>query len=150
MSVLFFCIHGKWTWVRQWQIFREPLRGSRDLSRASPKFISHERRKKDTHSLIIYTWLQPVQSVYLYNFSLVHQNFLRDKVGQTCLNENTWEHTSNKFPDRAYITELSIDIVWVYWCLKSHATIFQSYMRRHRCADGLEKKLYLRFGLPTP
>ena len=27
MSVLFFCVHGKWTWVRQWQIFREPLRG---------------------------------------------------------------------------------------------------------------------------
>ena len=30
---------------------REPLRGSQDLSRASPKFISHERRKKDTHYL---------------------------------------------------------------------------------------------------
>ena len=52
MSVLFFCIHGKWTWVRQWQIIREPLCGSRDLSHASPKFISHERRKKDTYSLI--------------------------------------------------------------------------------------------------
>ena len=51
MSVLFSCIHGKWTWVRQSQIFREPLRGSRDLSRTSPKFISYERRKKDTHSL---------------------------------------------------------------------------------------------------
>ena len=52
MSVLFSCIHGKWTWVRQWQIFREPLRGSRDLVRASPKFISPWTQKKDTHSLI--------------------------------------------------------------------------------------------------
>ena len=36
--------------------------------------------------------------------------------------------------------------VWVYWCFTSHATIFQSYMRRHRCAGGLKKKLYLRSG----
>ena len=50
MSVLFSCTQGKWTWVRQWQIFREPLRGSQDLSRASPKFISHERRKR--HSFL--------------------------------------------------------------------------------------------------
>ena len=35
--------------------------------------------------------------------------------------------------------------VWVYWCFTSHATIFQSYMWRHRCASGL-KKLYLRSG----
>ena len=35
---------------------------------------------------------------------------------------------------------------WVYWCLTSHATIFQSYMWRHRCAGGLKKKLYLRSG----
>ena len=34
---------------------------------------------------------------------------------------------------------------WVYWCFTSHATIFQSYMWRHRCAGGL-KKLYLRSG----
>ena len=34
---------------------------------------------------------------------------------------------------------------WVYWCITSHATIFQSYMWRHRCAGGL-KKLYLRSG----
>ena len=31
----------------------------------------------------------------------------------------------------------------VYWCFTSHATLFQSYMWRHRCAGGL-KKLYLR------
>ena len=38
--------------------------------------------------------------------------------------------------------------VWVYWCFTSHATIFQSYMWRHRCAGGLKKKLklYLRSG----
>ena len=35
--------------------------------------------------------------------------------------------------------------VWVYWCFTSHATIFQLYMWRHRCAGGL-KKLYLRSG----
>ena len=33
----------------------------------------------------------------------------------------------------------------VYWCFTSHATIFQLYMWRHRCAGGL-KKLYLRSG----
>ena len=32
----------------------EAKRFSEDLSRASSKFISHERRKKDTHSLIEY------------------------------------------------------------------------------------------------
>ena len=36
--------------------------------------------------------------------------------------------------------------VWVYWCFTSHATIFQSYMWRHRCAGGLMKKLYIRSG----
>ena len=37
--------------------------------------------------------------------------------------------------------------VWVYWCFTLHATIFQSYMWRHRCAGGLRKKLlYLRSG----
>ena len=33
----------------------------------------------------------------------------------------------------------------VYWCFTSHATIFQSYMWRHRYAGGL-KKLYLHSG----
>ena len=28
-----------------------------------------------------------------------------------------------------------------YWCSTSHATIFQLYMWRHRCAGGLKKKL---------
>ena len=36
--------------------------------------------------------------------------------------------------------------VWVYWRFTSHATIFQSYMWRHRCAGGLKKKLDLRSG----
>ena len=36
--------------------------------------------------------------------------------------------------------------VWLYWCFTSHATIFQSYMWRHRCAGGLKKKLHLRSG----
>ena len=31
--------------------------------------------------------------------------------------------------------------VWVYWCFTSHATIFQSFMWRHRCAGRLKKKL---------
>ena len=35
---------------------------------------------------------------------------------------------------------------WVYWSFTSHATIFQLYMWRHRCAGGLKKKLYLRSG----
>ena len=34
-----------------------------------------------------------------------------------------------------------IQLGWVYWCFTSHATIFQSYMWRHRCAGGLKKKL---------
>ena len=37
--------------------------------------------------------------------------------------------------------------VWlVYSCFTSHATIFQSYMWRHRCAGGVMRKLYLRLG----
>ena len=36
--------------------------------------------------------------------------------------------------------------VWIYFCFTSHATVFQSYMWRHRCAGGLKKKLYLRSG----
>ena len=36
--------------------------------------------------------------------------------------------------------------VWVYLCFTSHVTIFQSYMWRHWCAEGLKKKLYLRLG----
>ena len=36
--------------------------------------------------------------------------------------------------------------VCVYWCFTSHATIFQLYMWRHRCAVGLKKKIYLRSG----
>ena len=36
--------------------------------------------------------------------------------------------------------------VWVYWCLTSHATIFQSYMWCHGFAGGLKKNLYLRSG----
>ena len=35
-----------------------------------------------------------------------------------------------------------IEWVWVYLCFTSHATIFQSYVWRHRCAGGLKKKLY--------
>ena len=36
---------------------------------------------------------------------------------------------------------------WVrYWCFTSHATIFQFYMWRHRCAGRLKKKLDLRLG----
>ena len=38
------------------------------------------------------------------------------------------------------------ELSWVYWCFASHATIFQSYMWRHRCAGGLKKLLYLRSG----
>ena len=40
---------------------------------------------------------------------------------------------------------IRVELSWVYWCFKSHATIFQSYMWRHRCAGGL-KNLYLRSG----
>ena len=39
--------------------------------------------------------------------------------------------------------------IWVslfIWCFTSHATIFQLYIWRHRFADGLKKKLYLRSG----
>ena len=39
----------------------------------------------------------------------------------------------------------SSEWVWVYWCFTSHATIFQLYIWRHRCAGGLNK-LYLRSG----
>ena len=48
--------------------------------------------------------------------------------------------------DNAYITSNNRVWVWVNWCFTSHATIFQSYMWRHRCADGLKKLLYLRSG----
>ena len=38
-------------------------------------------------------------------------------------------------------------LVWlVYCCFTLNSTIFQSYMRRHRCVGGLKKKLYLRSG----
>ena len=33
-----------------------------------------------------------------------------------------------------------VDLSWVNWCFTSHATIFQSYMWRHRFAGGLKKK----------
>ena len=29
-------------------------------------------------------------------------------------------------------------LIWVYWCFTSHATIFPSYMSRHRCAGEKE------------
>ena len=37
-------------------------------------------------------------------------------------------------------------VYWVYLCFTSHATIFQLYLWRHKCAGGLKKKLYLRSG----
>ena len=38
-------------------------------------------------------------------------------------------------------------VYWVFWCFASHATIFQSYNWRHRCAGGLKKLyMYLRSG----
>ena len=51
---------------------------------------------------------------------------------------------SKVWPVRTVRVELS----WIYWCFTSHATIFWSYMWRHRCAGGLKKKLklYLRSG----
>ena len=36
------------------------------------------------------------------------------------------------------------NLSWVYWGFTSHATIFQSYLWRHRCEGGLKKKLYIR------
>ena len=47
---------------------------------------------------------------------------------------------------RSAVAKEKSKISWVYWCFTSHATIFQSYMWRHRCASGLKKKLYLRMG----
>ena len=44
---LFFCVHGKWTWVRQWQIFREPL----------PRPSSPLHYIKTTPHLLCYIWL---------------------------------------------------------------------------------------------
>ena len=52
--------------------------------------------------------------------------------------------SQNKMKKRAGL--VSTRRVWVYWCFTSHATIFQSYMWRHRCAGWLKKKLYLRLG----
>ena len=48
---LFFWVHGEWIVARNKQIDREPLRGSRDLFVPRLRFIPHEPRKKDTHSL---------------------------------------------------------------------------------------------------
>ena len=41
---------------------------------------------------------------------------------------------------------VTVEFSYVFWCFTSHATVFQSYMLRHRCASGLKKKLYLRSG----
>ena len=41
---------------------------------------------------------------------------------------------------------LELIVYWVYCFFTSLATIFQSYMWRHRCAGELKKKLYLRSG----
>ena len=51
---LFFCVHGKWTWVRH---VTNPVNREAVLGRfvtASPKFISHECRKI-RHSFLIFT-----------------------------------------------------------------------------------------------
>ena len=60
-----------------------------------------------------------------------------------------WVFDSNSLNLEVYLNTLAIvciSWVWVYWCYTSHATIFQSYMWRHRCAGGLKKKLYLQLG----
>ena len=36
--------------------------------------------------------------------------------------------------------------MYMYWCFTSHATIFQLYMLRHRCASELKKNLCLQSG----
>ena len=48
---LFFWVHGEWIVARNKQIAREPLRGSRRFVCPALRFIPHEPRKKDTHSL---------------------------------------------------------------------------------------------------
>ena len=46
----FFSVHGKWIAVRNKQIAREPLRGSRDLFVPHCDSFPMNREKKDTHS----------------------------------------------------------------------------------------------------
>ena len=54
-------------------------------------------------------------------------------------------HMQRYFSHICYGIDVQAEWVWVYWRFTSHATIFQSYTWRHRCAGGL-KKLYLRSG----
>ena len=55
--------------------------------------------------------------------------------------------TEITFKQHKFLKKISVSvIVCVYWCFTSHATIFQLYMRQHRCAGGLKKKMYLRLG----
>ena len=116
MSVLFSCIHGKWTWVRQWQIFRELLLGSRDLSHASPKFISHEHRKKDTHSLnqqgsFSHQWLSPYQ---VWSFVAKHFWVIScTKSGKTYSNRQTSTHRHTKRPTSYYAKQCSWNLFFL-------------------------------------
>ena len=48
------------------------------------------------------------------------------------------------------ILRLFIECKWVYWCFTSHATIFQLYMWRHRCAADWRRSCTSTVGLPTP
>ena len=67
---------------------------------------------------------------------------------QTYIDNNGWCTNSRLVEYISALSRVKIEFKfnWVYWCFTSHATIFQSYMWRHRCAGGLKKKLYLRSG----
>ena len=68
---LFFSVHGIWIAVRNKQIAWTAKRFSCDLFVSALRFISHEPRKKDTHSL----YLQCLQQRPLLKFSEQSKKF---------------------------------------------------------------------------
>ena len=49
-------------------------------------------------------------------------------------------HTKETYPCfREIYHRRQFELSWVYRCFTSHATIFQSYMWRHKCAGGLNR-----------
>ena len=63
-----------------------------------------------------------------------------------CQSKNTFKILKCKYWRTSLFGNYLWVWVWVNWCLTSHATIYQSYMWRHRCAGGRKRKLDLRSG----
>ena len=91
-----------------------------------------------------------------YNISPVFQWFMNVQCG-TLISTLVCFHFKERGGGQTFSTsfwmrfsQAPLCLVWFgYWCFTSHATIFQSYMWRHRCAGGLKKKLKLSLSIQS-